>query len=311
MPAYVKQHYVPRFYLNYFATLKSQRHPNKKRWQIYVHNKGTGETTDVPPFIPEVAYGPWYYEHEDDERKFMEKDLARIETLAGEVVKKINETRDISWLTARDKKRLVDFVATQHVRVPKQRGMSYRSIIKRDFPGYSLRDDEAHLYVMMRFAVPLALYLFEIDNWELFENPTGVPLITSDSPVSTMPFEIPLPDASPKAKFFYIRAFMGLVDFYSHKPEDYPLLGFNIPLSPSLLLVMRPKQSMSTHFGISTEEEVGRLNELHVIQSYQQLYGSTPNFGELRLAKDASTHFHTELSHLEALGPDDFEPLGS
>ncbi len=38
MSAYVKQHYVLRFYLNYFTTPKSQQHPSKKRWQIYVHH---------------------------------------------------------------------------------------------------------------------------------------------------------------------------------------------------------------------------------------------------------------------------------
>lgn len=76
MADYEKQHYVPRFYLNYFATPESQKHPNKKRWQIYVHNKDTGGTTDVPPHIPEVAYGHWYYE-KDDEHKFIYGEVAR------------------------------------------------------------------------------------------------------------------------------------------------------------------------------------------------------------------------------------------
>ena len=212
MPAYVKQHYVPRFYLNYFATPESQRHLNKKRWQIYVHHKDFDETTADPPLIPEVAYGDWYYERDNDQDKFMESSLGDIETLAGEVIKKINETRDVSWIKPRDKKRLADFVAVQHVRVPKQRGLGYRSLIERDFPGYSLCEDQAHLYVMMR--------------------------------------------------------------------EDYPILGFNIPLTPTLLLVTRPKESFATDMALSSEDTVKEVNFMHVVQSYQQLYASTPDFGD-------------------------------
>ncbi len=285
MPAYVKQHYVPRFYLNYFATPESQRHPNKKRWQIYVHHKDFNETTTNPPLIPEVAYGDWYYERETDQDKFMESSLGGIETLAGEVIKKINETRDVAWLKSRDKKRLADFVAVQHVRVPKQRGLGYRSLIERDFPGYSLREDQAHLYVMMRFAVALAPYLYEIDNWELCENATGIPLITSDSPVSTMAFGVPAKGSSPKAELYYKRAFMGLVDFCNHRPEDYPILGFSIPLTPTLLLVTRPKESFTTDIALSSEDTVKEANFMHVVQSYQQLYASTPNFGDIELSE--------------------------
>lgn len=230
----------------------------------------------------------------------MEKSLGDIETLAGEVVKKIHETRNISWLQPRDKKRLADFVAVQHARVPKQRAMGYDSFVERSFPGYKLREDEKHLYVLMRFAVPLALYLYEIDNWELFENPTDVPFITSDSPVSTMPLEAVTPSSSSRAKLYYKRALMGLINFHEHKPEDYPPLGFNIPLSPNLLLVTRPKVTMSLLMGLTTSQEVREFNFLHAVQAYQQLYGSTPNFGDLGLAAKVSAQFRAEIRALES-----------
>jgi hypothetical protein len=245
-----------------------------------------------------VAYGDWYYE-QNDEHMFMENSLGGIETLAGEVVKKIVQTRDVSWLKPRDKKRLADFVAAQHARVPKQRAMGYDSFIKSSFPGYNLRDDEKHLYVLMRFAVPLAYYLYEIDHWELFENSTGVPFLTSDSPVSTMPFAPATPMSSARERLYYKRALMGLVNFHTHKPEDYPPLGFNIPLTPDLLLVTRPKGMSNLSIGISTAEELEMFNILHVVQSYQQLYSSTPDFGDLRLATKMSAQFLAELKALE------------
>lgn len=303
MAAYEKQHYVSRFYLNYFATPESRQHQNKKRWRVYVHNKDTDETTADPPVIPQVAYGSWYLELEDDQDKFIESLFGDIETLAGEVVKKINETRDISWFTPRDKKRLADFMAAQHVRVPKQRGLGYKSLIKRDFPGYRVSERQAHMYVIMKFMPTVSTVIYSMENWELMENSTSTPLITSDSPVSTMALEAPTDWTNRKNRLYYLRALMGLIDFERHDPDDYPMLGFNIPLSPSLLLVVRPKENTTVVETLSNVETVNLANALQVVQSYQQLYASTYNFGDITLLKQMSAMFHAQLQQLEAEMP--------
>lgn len=305
MPAYEKQHYVPRLYLNYFATPESRQHPNKKRWQIYVHHKDTDETTSDPPIIPEAAYGPWYYELENDEEKFMENTLGDIETLAGEVIKKINQTGNISWLIPRDKKRLANFMAAQHVRVPKQRGLGYRSLAERDFAGYTLSERDAHTYAMMKFMPIVGTLIYSMEKWELLVNSTDVPLITSDSPVSTMALGAPTDRTNRKAWLYYLRAAMGLIDFERHDPNDYPMLGFNIPLSPTLLLVVQPKESTTIVEPLSTVEVVRLANANHVVQSYKQLYASTSDFGDLALVKEMSAMFHTQLQQLESEMPEE------
>lgn len=296
MPPKKKQHYVPRSYLNYFATPSSRLKQNKAKWRINVHDKDANTTTPKPRLINDVAQESWFYELKDEE-KFLEDSFDGIETKAGEIFKRIDETKDISWITDLDKRNLAKFLAVQYIRGPKHRHFNYKTLIKPFLPDFQLDAKQAH-HVAIRELSPIVYELIMgQEKWQLIENLTDTPLLTSDSPAYLMPLETP--DIShPPSKLRYIRATLGFVDFANDNPGDYPPLGVGMPLSSSLLLAVGPEGLRVSQGRQMDEEEVRKTNVLHIVQSYEQLYASKFDSKSMAHAKDMSRYFYAQLKGL-------------
>lgn len=277
MSEYKKQHYVSRFYLNYFAEAGSGRQHDKSKWQIYIFDYETGQVS--LGFIHESGQAPWYFEDglRDRELEFYFRGL---ETRAGEICKKLRETRTTSGLTNREKKGLAEFLAAQHIRVPKHREFYYRKLIPREAFGV-MPANLVHLGAIKKFIPFLKEYIRTMGKWELLENRTDIPLLTSDSPLSLMPLSHPTSDSTPEFLTAYRHMRAGLVDFFNTPESARIPFAVNIPLGPDLMLVAGPDEKL---FKL-TEETVKLMNIHHVVQSHQYVYSATPDFEIAETAK--------------------------
>lgn len=277
MSEYEKQHYVSRFYLRYFAEAESRRQPDKSKWQIHVFDYETGQAS--LNFIPESAQAPWYFEDGSKDGE-LEHYFGRLETQAGEICKKLRETRTTSGLTNRNKKKLAEFLAAQHIRVPKHREFYYRKLIPRESFGV-MPENLVHFVAIRKFIPFLKEYIRTMEKWELVENRTAIPLLISDSPLSLMPLSHPTSDSTPEFLTAYRHMKAGLVDFFNTPESTRIPFAINIPLGPDLMLVAGPDEDL---FKL-TEENVTLMNMNHVVQAHQYVYSATPDFKIAETAK--------------------------
>lgn len=127
-----KQHYVPQFYLRYFATPETAHFEGNDRARMRIHAcKKEGGKRLVNQLIANVAAENYFYDLPNDDEQMIEKWLGRdVEARVGPIYKSVVDSETTNALAYSDMHTLALFLAIQYHRTRKFRDSQMKVLQK-------------------------------------------------------------------------------------------------------------------------------------------------------------------------------------
>lgn len=260
------QHYVPQFYLNYFA--------NKKR-NIFVYDKF--ELKSFPSNAKGIASEGYFYDIIKGETQTIEKILnAKYESAFSNFlpffIEELNSHNDFE-LKKREKEEIASFLSYQYIRTKRFREESVRLFTSSEiyFSDPHFPPLVGHMFVLTDPKIQEGLYNNLMNNyyWIIAKNITGDLFYTSDHP------------------FVQKESLQEIHEKHQLEFADFTLLSdeASFPLTPEFNITFYKKcrnvEYLSGYDGKMVEcdkDNVDWYNNMQVMKSYRQVYSQNNDF---------------------------------